>query len=216
MAFPQNKKDLDILEERGYWKASSFLSNTVHKLIRKNLPFELGYVKQAHKITFDAANQSGIAGKYRRDNPELKRIDGSLLVITHWHNVPNEMAKLDTEVRLATRGLRKVRTKGQYRNIIEKAARLSHRLACIHPFENGNGRASRLLLNAILMRAGLHEVAIKVDKDRYLRSMRQADDGDFSMLKKIILESLVENEKKLYKLVKRKQAEQGKHKKCRS
>lgn len=216
MALPESKKDLDILEERGYWKASSFLSDTVHKLIRKNLPFELGYIKQAHKIIFDTANQSGMAGKYRRDNPEVKRIDGSLLIITHWHNIPNEMAGLDMEVRSVTRGLKKVRTKGQHRNIIEQAARLSHRLACIHPFENGNGRASRLLLNAVLMRGGLHEVAIKVNKNRYLRSMRQADDGDFSMLKKIILESLIANERKLYKLVKTKQAEQSKHKRHHS
>lgn len=213
MARPLSKKDFDILEERGYWKASSFLKNAVDRLIRKNAFLELGYIKQAHRIIFETARQPGSAGKYRRDNPEVKRIDGSLLVITHWRNIPNAMAELDTEVREATKNLKRPWTEKQYRKIIEKAARLSHRLACIHPFENGNGRASRLLLDAVLLRAGLSYVAIKGEKEKYLRAMRQADDGDFCLLKELILKSLVENRRELYARAKRKQAELAKRKK---
>ncbi len=213
MPRPASKKDFDVLEERGYWKASSFLSKAVDKMIRKNLPVELGYIKQAHRIIFETARQEGMAGKFRRDNPELKRIDGSALKIAHWHKIPNAMAELDMEVREATKNLRLPRNEKQYRKIIEKASRLSHRLAYIHPFENGNGRTSRLLLNMVLMRAGLTEVAIKEEKEKYLRSMRQADDGDFMPLKEMILKSLRENKIKLIKLAKRKQAEFIKQKK---
>lgn len=199
------------MEERGFWKASSFLSDAIHKLIRKNLSLEIGMIKQAHKIIFDTANQSGMAGKYRHDNPELKRIDGSLLAITHWHKISNEMAHLDADLRAATANLKFPRTERQYRKIIDIAARLSHRLTCIHPFENGNGRASRLLINAILLRAGLSEVAVKEDKPKYLAMMRQADEGDFVPLKETILRSLSENRKRLYTQMKRKQAEITKH-----
>ena len=77
-------------------------------------------------------------------------------------------------------------------------------LACIHPFENGNGRASRLLLGIILIRAGLYEVAIKKEKLEYLRTMHQADIGDFSLLENIIIDGLIENKKKQYQFQLRK------------
>lgn len=93
------KKDIDILEQRGLWKVSSYLDKTVKRLIRKKLPLEIRYIKQAHKIIFDTANQSAMAGKYRRDNPELKRIDGTILKLDHWRQIPNSMAQLDFELR---------------------------------------------------------------------------------------------------------------------
>lgn len=196
MSRVSNKKELDILEQSGLWKAAAFLSRLTEKLRRKHLPLEIGHIKQAHRIIFETAKQSEIAGKYRTDNgPELKRIDGSILKITDWRYIPNEMAQLNYDLCDQTANLSSPKTKGAYRRIILIAAKLSHRLASIHPFHNGNGRASRLLLNAILQRAGLPEVAIKDNKnenskEKYLRDMRCADDGDFEPLENIIKMSL--------------------------
>ena len=39
-------------------------------------------------------------------------------------------------------------------NVIEIAAACHARLAQIHPFVDGNGRTSRILMNLVLMRAG--------------------------------------------------------------
>lgn len=212
MALPLNKKDLDILEARGYWKASSSLHKKIKRLIRKKLPLEIGYIKAAHRIIFDETNQSAMAGKYRQDNPELKRIDGTLLNISHWHDIPHKMAELDFELRQNTKNLVAPQTPKEYSEIINLSARLSHKLACIHPFENGNGRASRLLMGAILLRAGLSDVAIKKSKQKYLRAMRQADSGDYKLLEEIIADGLIENHKKKYELQLRKQAELSKKK----
>lgn len=145
-----------------------------------------------------------MAGKYRRDNPELKRIDGSLLEMEHWKNIPNAMAELDGELRESTKTIKRSETAEEYEHVTNLAVRLSHRLACIHPFENGNGRSSRLLLNAILLRAGLPEIAIKKKKPQYLRAMRQTDDGDFSMLEKIVLDGILEGKERQYKMSLRK------------
>ena len=87
MPRPLSKKDIDILEERGYWQASSSLYKKVKQLTRKKLPLRIGLIKHAHQIIFETAEQPDIAGKYRRDNPEVKRIDGTLLEISHWHNI---------------------------------------------------------------------------------------------------------------------------------
>lgn len=206
-----SKRDVDILEERGYWQASSSLHRQLHRLIQKKLPLRIGLVKNAHQAIFEVTNQPDIAGKYRRHNgPELKRIDGSILKMTGWQMIPNAMAELDFELRERTKDLKHPKTEKEYRNIIEIAAQLSHKLACIHPFANGNGRASRLLLSAILIRAGLSEVAVKKEKLTYLRAMRQADDGDFNMLKNIIFNGLMENKIMQYKIQLRKQAESAK------
>ncbi|NOJ28303.1 MAG: hypothetical protein DA330_09870 [Nitrososphaera sp.] len=65
---------------------------------------------------------------------------------------------------------------------IELAAQIHYDFAWIHPFEDGNGRMSRLLLNLILVRNGYPFVVIKsVDKPQYLRALREMDiSGNFN------------------------------------
>ena len=200
-----SKRDVDILEEKGLWKASSHLHRAVKKLIRKNLPLEIRYIKEAHRIIFTTAHQESMAGRYRTDNPELKRIDGSLLIISHWQHISRDIAELDSELKKETRNIRPPKTEREYKKTITIAAQLSHWLACIHTFENGNGRSSRLLLNAVLLRVGLPEVAIRKKKPQYLRAMLQADNRDFSLLEKIITDGVLENKKQQLKIAQRKQ-----------
>lgn len=211
MSLPTNKKDIDILEERGLWEASSVLYGRVKKLTDKDLPVEIGHIKDAHRILFTVARSLGIAGKYRQHNgPELKRIDGSILPMLDWHLLPNAMAELDMELRERTKNLKYPKSREDYDGIIFIASHLSHKLASIHPFENGNGRVSRLLINAILLRVGLPEIAIKKSKPVYLRAMLQADYGDFSLLEDLITQGLIDAQKKTFNTLQQKQAELAK------
>lgn len=51
---------------------------------------------------------------------------------------------------------------------IQYAALAHYKLVHIHPFDDGNGRTSRLLMNTILMQAGFPPVIIfKQDRHRY-------------------------------------------------
>ena len=191
----------DKREQRGLHKASSFLHKVVDRLIKNNEPIRMDLIIKAHKILFTAmgGEDAVIGGKFRNSNgPELKRIDGTPLKISDWWNISNDMAVLDEELKTKTRNLKRPIKSKQYKNVANLAAVLSHRFASIHPFENGNGRASRLLLNAILKRAGLYwleaDASIhskKEEKNKYLWAMRQADDGDYSMLERIIKQSLL-------------------------
>jgi Fic family protein len=53
-----------------------------------------------------------------------------------------------------------------------------HRFVAIHPFDDGNGRMSRLLSNLILMQAGLPPVVVRQDqKSEYYGVLSQADAG---------------------------------------
>lgn len=62
-------------------------------------------------------------------------------------------------------------------------ARLHHEFIGIHPFDDGNGRVVRLLLNYVLLRAGLLPLVVKSrDRRRYLQVIALADAGDLAPL----------------------------------
>lgn len=64
-------------------------------------------------------------------------------------------------------------------NPIFLAALFHHRFISIHPFDDGNGRTGRLLMNFILMQYGYPPVIIKTDdKAQYYRALQQADGGN--------------------------------------
>lgn len=211
----KGKKIQDKREERGLFQASSFLKKKIKELIKNNQPIHIDLIITAHRILFNTmgSEDASIGGKFRKSNDqELKRIDGTPLKMTDYKNIANEIAILNEELKTKTRNLKRPRKEKQYKNIIILSAKLSHKFASIHPFQNGNGRASRLLLNAILKRAGLswleNDTSIhlkKEEKEKYLNAMRQADDGDYSMLEKIIQQSILRTKQKLYKQRQRKQ-----------
>ena len=66
-------------------------------------------------------------------------------------------------------------TKGEL-SPIELAALFHYRYIRIHPFEDGNGRVSRLIVNYILYRHGYPMIVVKsADKDNYLTALNRCD-----------------------------------------
>ncbi|HSN78302.1 MAG TPA: Fic family protein, partial [Anaerolineae bacterium] len=58
------------------------------------------------------------------------------------------------------------------------AALAHHRLAAIHPFIDGNGRAARLVMNLLLLRDGFPPTIIRREnRSQYYRVLAQADMG---------------------------------------
>jgi Fic family protein len=62
---------------------------------------------------------------------------------------------------------------------VQLAALVHYRFVRIHPFDDSNGRTSRLLMNYYLMRYGYAPVVIESsDKKNYLAALNRADTGD--------------------------------------
>lgn len=75
---------------------------------------------------------------------------------------------------------------------VELAARLHYKLVRIHPFDDGNGRISRLVMNYVLLKHGLPPVIIKsADKRQYLFALNQADAGNEAAFVDYIARQLV-------------------------
>ena len=76
-----------------------------------------------------------------------------------------------------------------------RAAMFHYRFVAIHPFDDGNGRMARILMNLILMRAGFPPAIIKLQtRDQYVAVLRKADAGESEGIVSFIGENLLEAE----------------------
>ena len=74
---------------------------------------------------------------------------------------------------------------------VELAAKLYHRFAHIRPFEDGNGRLARLLLNLVLLRHGYGIAVLKAaDQPRYLAALAAADTGEPEPFLRYLIENV--------------------------
>lgn len=72
------------------------------------------------------------------------------------------------------------------------ATMLHYKFVSIHPFDDGNGRVARLLMNYVLLKNNLPPVIIKSgDKENYLRALRVADIGDYEELISFVGKQLI-------------------------
>ena len=65
-------------------------------------------------------------------------------------------------------------------------------MARIHPFDDGNGRGARILMNLILLKQGRFPAVLRVERRRdYIEALQRADGGDLTpFLEFVALESL--------------------------
>jgi len=77
-------------------------------------------------------------------------------------------------------------------NPVFLAAEFHYRFIRIHPFDDGNGRTARILMNFILLKFGFPPVIIKTeDKQNYFSVLRLADAGQIEPFVNYIAENLI-------------------------
>lgn len=73
--------------------------------------------------------------------------------------------------------------------VLVAAAKIHYDFVLIHPFDDGNGRMARLLMNLILIKYGFPPAVIKTeDKSNYFSALRQADGGQIEVFMEYVAE----------------------------
>ncbi len=140
----------------------------VEEIVRKNEPFSEWQIRNIHRLVLSKIDDEN-AGVYRKVDV---RIGGAKHIPPSFYNLPGEMQRL----------MDWYESEGSTLHPVERAALLSSKFVNIHPFVDGNGRTSRLLLNLELMKYGYPPIVIrKESRFQYYEALdKAAMTGDHS------------------------------------
>jgi len=178
----------DVLELiRSQYSALEFLAETA----RDGRDVSLSLIKELHgaltrlQPTYTATGPTGIVfqatlhhGQWKTQPNHVTRPDGSVLEYTPPEHVAAQMDEL-VKLYHATESA----------DPLIRAAWLHHRFVRIHPFEDGNGRVARCLTLLGLLKSDLAPMVVdRRERDRYLRCLDSANEGDLRPLVRFFAE----------------------------
>lgn len=142
-------------------------------LIKEKEPITEWNIKNIHQLVLREIDDKN-AGKYRNENVRIK---GANYIPPDYLIIPELMEKLVINYE----------DWKKYHPII-KAALIHGELVKIHPFVDGNGRTSRLVMNLSLMNSGYVPVIIKKDKrlEYYTALDKAHTTGDYTDFVRLI------------------------------
>lgn len=169
-------RETQLVIEEGFTVSGKSLKEVLEA---KNHPAAIAYVEElskrgieeadvlkVHEILFKGVDET--AGTYRTGQV---RITGADFMPPPPQEVEPRMVELCEWLNLNPDELR----------LIELAAVFHHKIVCVHPFFEGNGRVARLLMNCILLKHGYpFAVVLRNDRGTYYRALREADQGSLS------------------------------------
>lgn len=171
----QKFADRDKQEVKGYYE---LLENVFNSW--KKIPFSESTIKHFHQellkyVTKDITHR----GQYKKTENKVEMIDesgksiGILFDTTPAYLTPKEMRELTEETSEAL-GLKKIHPLIVIGNFLVEFLK-------IHPFQDGNGRLSRVLTNLLMLQAGYeympyvsHEKLIEDNKAEYYIALRKS------------------------------------------
>jgi Fic family protein len=143
------------------------------------IPFNENYIKQFHKILLSYSEKDE---KHRGDYKKLNNnvaaydADGKEIGIVFETTTPFETPLKMKELIL---GISELQKNKLFHSLIITAVFIVHFLA-IHPFQDGNGRLSRVLTTLLLLQSGYSyvpyssiEAIVEENKEAYYRALRQ-------------------------------------------
>lgn len=172
------QKDENIIETVGHSFVYDYLMNT------ENIP-DRYEIHELHKKLFTLAPNGELAGRYREND---NRITGSAIETVRYDKIEEEMFLLEKDIMYLYREIKHL----PYSQTLEKAVIIHHRFAQIHPYNDGNGRTSRAILNWILKLKDLPPVFVDYSsKQEYLDALALADKWNFDPLINFFMKRLL-------------------------
>ncbi|HKD08098.1 MAG TPA: Fic family protein [Bryobacteraceae bacterium] len=149
----------DHLEALDHYDAIRY----VRELARHETPITEGDVRNLHRFVMQRSEPE-IAGRYA-DRPRYVRTEAGRYAFPQPAEIPSLMGDFTAWLTQAP-------------NTPQTAFAAHRRLVDIHPFNDGNGRTARLLMNLVLFRGGYPPVAVRPeDRLEYIRSLQQEQAG---------------------------------------
>ncbi len=188
----QGKPLKDHFEITGHDEAIKWLLD----IVEQKRPLTENFIRELHQLILkesyeeDAITPDGQptkktvnVGVYKKTPNHVKTKTGEIFYFATPEETPAKMKDLVDWYRL--------QLKQKELNPILLAAEFHYKYIRIHPFDDGNGRTARILMNFILMQFGFPPVIIKTqDKENYFAALRQADAGIFEPFVEYIAENL--------------------------
>ena len=169
---PKNRDELEIVGYRD-------VLNIIHESFDA-IPISKNYILQLHKILYSHMNNP-MAGRTK----SVQNYISATYSDGHVENLFTPLAPYETPEALETICEEYNRVIGNLE--VEPLIVIPifiHDFLCIHPFNDGNGRMSRLLTTLLLYRSGFYvgkyvslEAKIAKDKDLYYEALRQVQNG---------------------------------------
>jgi len=122
----------------------------VEKLVQKNEPLTEWQIKSIHQLILRNIDEPN-AGVYRKNN----------VIISGADHIPPDAIHVESEMNAF---IDWYKNEAGALHPVERAARVHSDFVKIHPFVDGNGRTSRLLMNLELMKDGFPPVVLPVEK----------------------------------------------------
>jgi Fic family protein len=183
----------DHLDIRGHNEAINFLLS----IVKDTRPVTEADIRALHKMTLveeydvKASTADGLPttkritlGEYKTSPNHVKTATGEI----HYYAKPEETpAKMQELMEWYIEAIEQSDI-----HPLVTAALFHHKFVSIHPFDDGNGRLSRILMNLILMQRGYPPVVIKIeDRTNYYSLLSRADNGDEWPFVEYIAENMV-------------------------
>ncbi|HMS41420.1 MAG TPA: Fic family protein [Pyrinomonadaceae bacterium] len=171
--------------------------NWILEIVKDEMPLNEKFIRELHTLllkkdyfvdaeTFDGKPTRKLVkvGSYKTTPNHVKTKTGEIFYFANPEETPAKMHDL-------INWFRKEQEKSDANPII-LAALFHYRFILIHPFDDGNGRTARILMNFILMQFGYPPAIIKTeDKENYYAVLRLADAGELEPFIEYITENLI-------------------------
>lgn len=179
---------LDLV--KGETELTEVFIRELHTLLLKESSF-----KEAQTPDGKPTRRKIEVGKYKTQPNHVITTTGETFYFATPEETPAKMQEL-------VEWFRKEKKKPDVNPIILSAL-FHYRFIRIHPFDDGNGRVARILMNFILMQFGYPPVIIKTeDKESYYRVLQLSDAGQLDPFVEYIAASLVDSLLRMTAIVK--------------
>jgi len=181
--WPSDRTKWEISETYGVAEAIKYTRET-----KEHISLEL--IKKLHGFAF--RNSKSFAGKFRAAGVEV-------VVMDKFRNIIHRGAPSSKVVELLNELIRWYDLNKKKYPAIVLAAVVHNQFENIHPFQDGNGRVGRLLLNNILLKHNMPPVNIEYrNREEYYSALQEYEHkGDLKPTIKLILKEYDELKKKL-------------------